>query len=51
MDTLTPYEVEEKVLDEIVGKYKGSPGVLLSTLEAVQEANPLKFLPQKPCYK
>ena len=24
MDTLTPYVVEEKVLDEIVRKYKGS---------------------------
>ncbi len=47
MDTLNPCVVEEKVLDEIVEKYKDRPGVLLSTLEAVQEANSLKFLPQK----
>ena len=33
------------ILDEIVEKYKGKPGMLLSTLEEVQEKNPLKYLP------
>lgn len=34
-----------QILDEIVEKYRGRPGMLLSTLEEVQEANPLKYLP------
>ena len=33
------------ILDEIVEKYKGKPGMLLSTLEEVQKKNPLKYLP------
>ncbi|HEY6914294.1 MAG TPA: NAD(P)H-dependent oxidoreductase subunit E [Paludibacter sp.] len=45
METLTNSIVPEIVLDEIVEKYKGKPGMLLSTLEEVQEKNPLKFLP------
>jgi len=47
MDTMNPSVVEEAVLDEIVAKYKDRPGSLLSTLEAVQEANFMKFLPQE----
>ena len=39
--------VAESVLDEIIEKYKGKPGTLLSTLEEIQEAHPLKFLPGK----
>ncbi len=45
METLTNSIVPDAVLDEIVEKYKGKPGMLLSTLEEVQEKNPLKFLP------
>jgi NADH-quinone oxidoreductase subunit E len=37
--------ISETVLDEIIGKYHGKPGMLLSTLEEVQEKHPLKFLP------
>lgn len=37
--------VPEIILDEIIEKYKGKPGMLLSTLEEVQEVNPFKFLP------
>jgi NADH-quinone oxidoreductase subunit E len=47
MDTLNSTFVSETVLDEIVEKYKGKPGMLLSTLEEVQEVNPLKFLPSQ----
>lgn len=36
--------VPEIVLDEIILKYRDKPGMLLSTLEEVQEINPLKFL-------
>ena len=37
METLTNSIVPEIILDEIVEKYKGKPGMLLSTLEEVQE--------------
>ncbi len=47
MDTLNSTFVSETVLDEIVEKHKGKPGMLLSTLEEVQEINPLKFLPSQ----
>jgi NADH-quinone oxidoreductase subunit E len=47
MDTLNSTIVSEIVLDEIVEKYKDKPGMLLSTLEEVQEINPLKFLPRQ----
>jgi NADH-quinone oxidoreductase subunit E len=47
METLTNSIVSEIVLDEIIEKYKGKPGMLLSTLEEVQEKNPLKFLPRE----
>jgi len=36
--------IPEIVLDEIILKYRDKPGMLLSTLEEVQEINPLKFL-------
>jgi NADH-quinone oxidoreductase subunit E len=45
METLTNSIVPEIILNEIVEKYKGKPGMLLSTLEEVQEKNPLKYLP------
>ena len=32
---------------EAIDKFKGKPGMLLSTLEEVQEVNPLKFLPSE----
>lgn len=39
--------IEDTVLNQIVEKYHEKPGSLLSALEEVQEANPLKFLPQE----
>lgn len=45
METLKSSLVPETVLDSIVEKFNGRPGMLLSTLEEVQEANPFKFLP------
>jgi NADH-quinone oxidoreductase subunit E len=45
METLTNSTISDILLDEIIGKYKGKPGVLLTTLEDVQEQNPLKYLP------
>ena len=45
METLTNSIVPEIILDEIVEKYKGKPGMLLSTLEEVQKKNPLKYHP------
>ncbi len=39
--------IEDTILNQIVEKYHEKPGSLLSTLEEVQEANPLKFLPQE----
>jgi len=37
--------VSEIDLNKIIEKYKGKPGMLLSTLEEVQEKHPFKFLP------
>lgn len=45
MDKFRSTAVSGIVLDEIIEKHKGKPGMLLTTLEQVQEANPLKFLP------
>lgn len=45
METLTNSPVPENILDQIIEKHKGKPGILLSTLEEVQEKNPLKYLP------
>lgn len=45
METFANSIVPEIVLDEIIEKHKGKPGMLLSTLEEVQEQNSLKFLP------
>ena len=45
METLTNSTIPDILLDEIIGKYKGKPGMLLTTLEEVQEQNPLKYLP------
>jgi len=44
METLTNSPVPETVLDQIIGKHLGKPGMLLTTLEEVQEINPLKYL-------
>ena len=38
--------IPETVLNEIIEKHKAEPGALLTTLEEVQEANPLKYLPE-----
>lgn len=45
METLTNSTIPDILLDEIIGKNIGKPGMLLSTLEEVQEKNPLKYLP------
>ena len=45
MDKFRSTAVSGDVLDEIIEKHQGKPGVLLTTLEEVQEAHPLKFLP------
>ncbi len=37
--------VSETVLDRITEKYKDKPGMLLSSLEEIQEAHPYKYLP------
>lgn len=37
--------VSEITLDNIIGKHQGKPGLLLTTLEEVQEVHPLKYLP------
>ncbi len=47
MNNLNSSIVSETVLDEIVENHLGKPGILLSTLEKVQEANPLKYLPRE----
>lgn len=39
--------ISETILDEIVENHKGQPGMLLTTLEKAQEANPLKYLPSE----
>ena len=45
MDRIQQSNISEKLLDEIIGKHKGKPGMLLTTLEEVQEMHPLKYLP------
>lgn len=47
MHTTHHFIVEDAVIDSIVLKNHDKPGNLLTTLEEVQEANPLKFLPQE----
>lgn len=47
MERLQHSIISEIVLDEIIGKHIGKPGMLLSTLEEVQENHPLKFLPSE----
>lgn len=45
METLINSPVTGEILDEIIEKYRGKPGMLLTTLEETQEKNPLKYLP------
>lgn len=47
MERLQHSTISEIALDEIIEKYKDKPGMLLSTLEEVQEKHPFKFLPGK----
>lgn len=47
MEAVSSFTVVEPVLMNIVEKYRNKPGMLLSVLEEVQEANPLKYLPQE----
>jgi NADH-quinone oxidoreductase subunit E len=51
MDKFQQSNISEKLLDEIIGKHKGKPGVLLTTLEEVQEMHPLKYLPEETLTK
>lgn len=45
METLAHVPVSGIILDEIIEKHRGKLGMLLTTLEEVQEKNPLKYLP------
>ena len=45
METLTNAPVSGEILDEIIEKHRGKPGMFLTTLEEAQEKNPLKYLP------
>jgi len=45
MNTLQSSIVSESLLNEIIEKHRGKPGMLLTTLEEVQENNQFKFLP------
>ncbi|MBZ4674508.1 MAG: hydrogenase, HymA subunit [Dysgonamonadaceae bacterium] len=45
METQTNAPVSGEILDEIIEKHRGKPGMLLTTLEEAQEKNPLKYLP------
>ena len=45
METSISFVIGEPVLDEIIARHKGKPGMLLSTLEEVQETNSFKYLP------
>ena len=47
MDTNLAPLVEEPLLEGIIEKYKGKPGMLLSILEEVQELSTLKYLPSE----
>lgn len=47
MNDLNSMIISETILDEIVENHKGQPGMLLTTLEKAQEANPLKYLPSE----
>lgn len=46
MGKITEIPLPEPMLDEIIGKHKGKPGMLLTTLEEAQENHPLKYLPE-----
>ena len=45
METQTNAPVSGEILDKIIEKHRGKPGMLLTTLEEAQEKNPLKYLP------
>lgn len=47
METLDYPPVSEVIIDEIIERHRGKPGMLLTTLEEVQEKNPLKYLPSE----
>ena len=44
METLTHTPLPGDILDAIIEKHRGKPGMLLTALEEVQEKNPLKYL-------
>jgi NADH-quinone oxidoreductase subunit E len=45
METQTGYSVTDPLLDGIIEKHKGEPGMLLTTLEEAQKMHPWKYLP------
>lgn len=45
METRTKDRVSGQIIDEIIARHKGKPGMLLTTLEEVQEENQFKYLP------
>lgn len=45
METQLKSPFSGNILDEIIEKHRGKPGMLLTTLEEVQEINQFKYLP------
>ncbi len=47
MNTLIRTQISATIIDQIVDKNNGKDGILLSTLEEVQEMHPQKYLPRE----
>ncbi len=43
----TAEDLQKKFIAEVIAAHEGKPGALLGVLEAVQEKNPHKYLPQE----
>lgn len=48
MKTQTDLLISGDLLDDIIERHKGKPGMLLTTLEEAQENHPWKYLPGEP---
>ena len=44
MNAIEENRVNTTVIDEIISRYKGKPGELLTVMEEIQEASEFKFL-------
>jgi len=47
MDTNAEILVDKRTIDEIISRNAGKPGMLLTSMEEIQEANEYKFLDQQ----